>query len=324
MTLPADSAKPKPLSTYTAALTPEQAGRLREILQERGFTFADKPHCLFSASKDKLVVLVYAKGPKVLLQGRGLEDFITFVLEPEVLGTATLGYEQELHPEMFSPHIGVDETGKGDLFGPLVVAASYVDADLARAFRQIGITDSKRITSDGKIRALATEIRRLGAPHAILRLRPAKYNELYRKFGNLNRLLAWGHARVVENLLEQVPDCPRALSDKFAHASLLQRALGERGRRIELEQRPKAESDPAVAAASILAREQLIDWLDRAAKDAGESTPFPRGASAQVKTRAVALGQQYGADALPQWIKMHFKTAAEVLQHLPPPSSSKA
>lgn len=313
MTSPGDSAKPKRLSTYTAGVTDEQAGKLREILRDRGFSFLEKPYCLYAATKDKLTVLVYAKGPKVLLQGRGLEDFITYVLEPEVLGAATFGYEEELNPEMFSPHIGIDETGKGDLFGPLVVTAVYVNAELARAFRELGITDSKRITTDGRIRQLAGEIRRLRAPHSILRLRPQKYNELYRKFGNLNRLLAWGHARTLENLLEQVPNCPRALSDKFAHESLLRRALGERGKQIELQQRTKAESDPAVAGASILAREQLIDWLDQAAEEAGESSPFPRGASAQVKTRAGELLKRHGPDALPQWIKMHFKTAQEVL-----------
>ncbi len=316
MTSSGESAKPKPLSTYTVLLNDKQAVRLREVLEERGFVFEEKPYCLYAARREKLAVLVYEKGPKVLLQGRGLEDFITFVLEPEVLGEATFGYEEELNPEAFEPHAGIDETGKGDLFGPLVVAAVYVDAELARAFRQLGITDSKRITTDGRIRQLAGEIRRLGAPHSILRLRPAKYNELYGRFGNLNRLLAWGHARVLENLLEQRPDCPRALSDQFAHASLLRRALGERGRAIELQQRTKAESDPAVAAASILAREQLIDWLETGAREAGETEPFPRGVSERVKQRARDLFARYGAESLPQWIKMHFKTAREI-QGLP-------
>lgn len=312
MTVPAASAKPKALSTYTATLTMEQAEKLRGILQERNFVFEQKPYCLFAGRKDKLAVLVYEKGPKVLLQGRGLEDFITFVLEPEVLGQATFGYEEELHPEAYAPHLGIDETGKGDFFGPLIVAGVYVDAELARTFRELGIQDSKRITTDGRIRDLAGAIRRTRAPHSILLLRPAKYNELYRRFGNLNRLLAWGHARVIENLLGQQPDCPRALSDQFAHPSLLRRALQEKGKRIELEQRTKAESDPAVAAASILAREQLIDWFKNAAEEAGESEPFPRGVSEKVKMRARAMVQNRGIGELPKFVKMHFKTAAEV------------
>ena len=92
-----------------------------------------------------------------------------------------------------------------------------------------------------------------------------KYNELIasRSIGNVNRLLGWGHARVIENLLDQRPDCPRSLSDQFAKSPVIERSLLEKGRAIKLEQRTKAESDPAVAAASILAREAFIDWMDR-------------------------------------------------------------
>ena len=87
---------------------------------------------------------------------------------------------------------------------------------------------------------------------------------------NVNNLLGWGHARVIENLLEQRPDCPRSLSDQFANPSIIKRSLLERGRRIQLDQRTKAESDPAVAAASILARERFIDWLENAGRQHGD------------------------------------------------------
>src|SRR6201999_4136827 len=100
--------------------------------------------------------------------------------------------------------------------------------------------------------------------------------ERYLKFGNLNRLLAWGHATVIENLLGRWPKCPRALSDKFAHESLIQRALKEHGKKIVLEQRTKAESDIAVAAASILARAAFLDRLKWLGEKVG--TPLPKGA----------------------------------------------
>ena len=116
---------------------------------------------------------------------------------------------------------------------------------------------------------------------SVVAIGPEKYNALYEKFGNLNKLLAWGHARTIENLLELRPDCPRALSDQFANPRLIQRALLEKGRGIELEQRTKAESDPAVAAASILAREQFIDWLRDAKRTWG--VELPKGVSAIVK-----------------------------------------
>jgi ribonuclease HIII len=304
---------PAPVHSHTVPLTGEQAAKLQELLRGRGFEFLEKPYTIFAARKDKLNVTVYEKGPKVLVQGKGLEDFISFVLEPEILGVATFGYEEELQPERFAPHFGIDETGKGDFFGPLVVAGVYVDGDLARTFRDLGITDSKRITSDARIRSLAAAIRKTRAPSTIILINPARYNELIVKFGNVNRLLAWGHARAIENLCEQVPSCPSALSDQFANPAVLRRALQARGRQLELRQQTKAESDPAVAAASILAREALVDWWEKTAKEDGEAEPYPRGASAKVKQRAVELVRARGADFLPRVVKMHFKTAAEVL-----------
>jgi len=300
-----------PLHSQTYPLTPEQAERLRGILKERGFVFSEKPYTLYAASKDKLSVAVYEKGPKVLLQGRGLEDFITFVMEPDILGEARLGYEEVHDPAQFEPHFGIDESGKGDLFGPLVVAGVYVDADLARHLRDAGIRDSKGIGTDKKIRELAEVIRKSGAPHERIVIAPEKYNQLYAKIGNLNRLLAWGHARIIENLCARVPECPRALSDKFADARVLQKALMEEGRRITLDQRTKAESDYAVAAASILAREGFIDWLDRHGDELG--IPLSKGVSAKVKESAARIVTTYGAAMLPKVAKMHFKTASEVL-----------
>jgi len=301
-----------PVSHHCAPLTLEQAEKLRSILRARGFQFFEKPHTLFAAKGEKINIAVYKKGPKVLLQGKDIAPFIEFVLEPEVLGEATFGYEEELHPDRFSPHFGIDETGKGDFFGPLVIAGVYVDSELARKFREQGIIDSKRVTTDGRIRALAQFIRKTHAPHTIISISPSRYNDLIDKLGNVNRLLAWGHARAIENLLEQVPDCPRVLSDKFAQENLLRRALLEKGRSITLEQQTKAESDPAVAAASILAREKLIDWFEVAAKEVGEPTPFPRGASANVKQRARALLEKIGTSEMRRFVKTHFKTFAEI------------
>jgi ribonuclease HIII len=302
-----------PLHSQTYPLTQKQAEKLRRVLQDRGFTFVTKPYTLYAASKDKLNVAVYEKGPKVLLQGRGLEDFITFVMEPEILGEARLGYEEVHEPDLFSPHFGIDESGKGDLFGPLVIAGVYVDGQLAGHFRDAGVKDSKGIGTDKKIRELADVIRKSGAPSETIVISPEKYNQLYSKIGNLNRLLAWGHARIIENLCERVPECPRALSDKFADARVLQKALLEKGRKIQLDQRTKAESDYAVAAASVLAREGFIDWLDKHGGELGVT--LSKGVSTKVKEAAAEVIRMYGSGMLPKVAKMHFKTVSEILDY---------
>src|SRR5713101_2923669 len=251
------------MNSCTHPLTAEQTTKLRALLQELGFDFSPKQYTLFFAQKNKLSVAVYEKGPKVLAQGKGVEEFVQFELEPKVLGEAKLGYEEVHSPEMFEPHFGVDESGKGDFLGPLVISGVYTDRGIARKLLDSGVVDSKRISSDARIRALADTIRKTsqGLVEMVL-IGPAKYNELYEKFGNLNRLLGWGHARVIENLLAKKPDCTRALSDQFADARVVEQSLLRHGRKIDIEQRTKAESDIAVAAGSILAREGFINWLD--------------------------------------------------------------
>jgi ribonuclease HIII len=308
----------KPLTLFTSPLTSEQAAKLRKILEADGYQFEPKPYTLYYAAKDKLNVAVYEKGPKVVLQGKGTQDFVTFRLEPEILGEARIGYEDVHNPAMFAAHFGVDESGKGDFFGPLVIAGCYTDRGITRKLMEAGIQDSKKIGSDQRIRTLAEIIKRTqGAVHSVVAIGPERYNQMYAKFGNLNRLLAWGHARVIENLLEIRPDCPRALSDQFANPSLIKRALLEKGRGIELEQRTKAESDVAVAAASILARERFIDGLRTLGRDL--QTELPRGASALVKQVGRTLVAKHGPEILSRVAKTHFKTASELAPELFPP-----
>jgi ribonuclease HIII len=299
------------LKSYTSPLTSAQAAALGQLMRQEGFVFAERPYTLAFGQKGHLTVAIYEKGPKVVVQGRDTEDFVKFRLEPEILGEAKLGYEEELQPEQFSPHFGIDESGKGDFFGPIVISGAYVDRGLARAMREAGVADSKRITSDARIREIAGKIRALpGSVHDVVLVGPEAYNKMIAKMGSVNRLLAWGHARVLENLLAKRPDCPRALSDQFADPALLRRALLEKGRTIQFDTATKAESDPAVAAASILAREAFIDWMDRTSRAQG--VRLPRGASAEVKRVARELVAAGGAAVLERLAKTHFRTAHEV------------
>ena len=300
------------MNSYTISILPSQAEALRNLLKDRGFEFADRPYTLFFAQKEKLSVAVYEKGPKVVVQGKETEDFVRFYLEPEILKEARVGYEEVLNPTMFEPHFGIDESGKGDFFGPLVIAGVYVDREIARQLLALGVTDSKKIGSDNRIHQLADEIGRTpGLAANVVLIGPEKYNALYEKFGNLNDLLAWGHARVIENLLLQRPDCKRSLSDKFANERVIQRALLKQAREIQIDQQTKAESDIAVAAASILAREKFVRWMESRGRALG--IVLPKGVSAAVKSAARAVVEKAGRDSLRTVAKMHFRTSAEVL-----------
>ena len=297
----------KEINSYTHPINETQVNQLRDILEQENYEFKHKDYAIFSAKKNRLNITVYEKGPKVLIQGRDTKEFVKFILEPKILGFAKLDYEEQLFPKMFEPHFGIDESGKGDFFGPLVIAGAYTDKNLARSLIDAGINDSKKI-SDSKIKKLSKIIKESsGIEYEIILISPEKYNELYSKIGNLNNLLAWGHAKCIENLCQKKPECQRALSDQFAKSSVLESSLGNKGQKILLEQRTKAEEDVAVAAASVLARNHFVDWMDKNSKELG--IELPKGASSRVIDAGDQLVKTHGKGILSKIAKTHFKTA---------------
>jgi ribonuclease HIII len=208
------------------------------------------------------------------------------------------------------PHIGTDEAGKGDYFGPLVVAAAYADEVALTRLPQAGVKDSKRISSLPRLRELEKAVKQICPAFEVVVISPPRYNELVAEMGNLNLLLAWAHARAIENVLGRV-ECGLAVTDQFGDESYLRESLMKRGRTIELQQRVKAEDDSAVAAASILARAAFVRALDRLAEEVG--TALPRGATHVVPV-ARQLHQRGGEGLLRRLAKLHFKTTKRVLQ----------
>ncbi len=205
-------------------------------------------------------------------------------------------------------HIGSDESGKGDFFGPLVIAAFFMPEGQAEVLRELGVKDSKR-TSDRRAEEIAETLRR-GYVCSVVAVGPEKYNELHAKLRNLNKLLAWGHARAIENILERV-NAGKAITDQFGDERFVREALMKKGREIELVQQPRAEEDMAVAAASILARAEFLSRLRGLSRDVGME--LPKGASAEVEAAAVKLVKAKGREILGKVAKVHFKTTGRVL-----------
>jgi ribonuclease HIII len=204
--------------------------------------------------------------------------------------------------------IGIDESGKGDYFGPLVIAAVHVTPRIAEDLLALNVRDSKKI-ADSVIKTLAVDIKTL-CRHTIVAIGPERYNQLYAEIRNLNKLLAWGHAKALETLLEQVP-CQRAISDQFGDERLILNALQAKGKQIILEQRHRGEEDIAVAAASIVARDEFVRRLGRLSAETG--VPLPKGASEAVKTAARSVVRKHGPEALAKVAKLHFKTTQQIL-----------
>jgi len=298
-------------NSFTYKLTAEQQSALKILLHTGNYRPREVEHAIAAAEGDHCNIVLYKSG-KCLVQGKGAQDWVTFVLEPQILKDVSLGYEEVLNPEINSPHMGIDESGKGDFFGPLVIAAAYVDEEIIAHFRDMDIRDSKTISSDRKAEGIAKDLRNLlGPKFAIITIGPRAYNRLYAKMRNVNKILAWGHARAIENLLEKVPECPRAISDQFGPTRQIEQALMKKGRNIHLVQMPKAESDPAVAAASILARAGFLNALRKMREQF--SVDIPKGASAHVQEIAHELVEKNGPEVLLDTVKCHFKTTDAVL-----------
>ncbi len=306
----------KPITTYTCKLQSGQADKLFEVLKSQGFEFREVPYSAFAGKKDKLNVVFYTSG-KLVVQGKGTQEFVQFILEPEILEEVKLGYENILDPSRLDPRIGIDESGKGDYFGPLCVAGVYLNESMIEGWEQAGLMDSKRVSSDKRIAALADVIRKTkGCLYSVVPIGPEAYNRLNHKMRSVNSILAWGHARVIENLMLRKdlmqPPPVRAISDQFARSkSTVSNALMASGREIELVQRHKAESDLAVAAASILARDAFVHRIDELSKRF--NMEIPKGASQKVIETGKRLVSEYGKDILNETSKIHFKTTSKIL-----------
>lgn len=304
-----------PTNVYSSKLTPRQGEQLLGLLQERGYEFFDTAYASYSARKNNVSIVFY-KSNKLVIQGKGTAEFVEFTLEPLILQEAKIGYEDVLEQEYYAPRIGVDESGKGDFFGPLCIAGVYVNESIIRAWKNVDIQDSKNIKDDRKIAKIAQIIRTTpGVEHTVVVIGNKAYNRLYEKIKTINRILAWGHARVIENMLERSsrmnPPPVKAISDQFAATeTTVQKALMCLGKNLPLVQMHKAESDIAVAAASIIARDSFVTQMAKISAQFGMT--FPKGATSVIGAGKKFV-QLHGKDALPLVAKMHFRTSYQVL-----------
>lgn len=309
---------PKAKVMYTIKLDEEQMDKLADYFEsgQKGPWFHyDVAYSLFAFKGEKVNVVGYQSG-KLVVSGKKTEDFVRDILEAEITGDPRLGYDEVHNPEWFTLHAGMDESGKGDLFGPLVTACVIADGYMVRQWMELGVADSKKLT-DNSILKLEKEIRKTkGVVIKSAFARMPKYNELYNKFDrNLNKLLAWYHSKSLISALDERP-VPWGLLDQFTKQKLVDAYVKDR-KDFKLVSRTKAESDPVVAAASIVARAIYVREMKRLSEEAGET--LIKGASGKVLEQAKKIVADKGADALKGFAKMHFKTAYEA-QGLEPPA----
>ena len=213
------------------------------------------------------------------------------------------------------PIIGTDESGKGDYFGPLVSAAVYVDEVSAKELAICGVADSKNL-SDSRNLELSRKVAGITSGRfAVIEISPERYNSLYEQFKkenkSLNTLLAWGHAKAMEEVLAKV-DCKAAIADQFADESVIISKLQEKGKSLKLIQMPKAEKNIAVAAASVMARARFLEKLEKLSNEF--KIKLPKGASPMVIETGKKLVDMHGRESLRKVAKLHFKTTKQIIK----------
>lgn len=323
-----------------------QAGLL-ELFRTGNFKEVSVPYALAAVETPTCRATLYEKerhGCRTLtVQGRGADEFVTFTLEPQGLVPLRAATASETAvAEAIRPHGGSDESGKGDYFGPLVVACAFVDETVAReirSFRYLGAdgrayplpvmdckayADSKSMSANAKILLADARLRACLGPsrYVVVTRSPAGYNRKYSRIGNVNDLLAQAHAEGLEKFLDLNPRVPRIVVDQFARSEwTLRRALGPFASRIEIDQHHKAESDLAVAVASVLARADFIRAIEAMSKEVfgvdAEGRPndtIPFGSSdPRVAAVAASCVRKFGPVWLMNHCKAHFKTTDSVL-----------
>lgn len=298
-------------NNYTQKFDISKEKELKSKLQN--FIFEQIPYAFWRAKASGVNVTLYKSG-KLLVQGSKAEEFVKKYLNSNIENQTSLNLKIEKTDKIehnFSSWIGTDESGKGDYFGPLIIASATVTPKNIEILSSLDIKDSKKL-NDTQIEKLAIKIKQ-NSVFSIVTITPQKYNELYGKFKNLNRLLAWGHARAIENILEksETADISNAISDKFGDESYIKNALINKGKKINLIQRVRAESDLAVAAASILARDEFVKRINQLSSMFG--VQLPKGASSKVLEAAKKFVEKNGKNQLNNVAKLHFKTTHEIL-----------
>lgn len=292
------------MNTYSQKITSLQSNAIKDLFISLNAVFDVVQYSFWRAKTNTFQAIYYTSG-KLLIQGKNIENVAIEV--DKIIGVKSCFEQSNLIDFNQEKYIGTDESGKGDFFGPLVVAGVQVDKNNKQKFIELGIKDSKKL-DDKKILMLANQIK-ANSVHSVVVITPVKYNELYAKFSNLNKLLAWGHARAIENILEKSP-CNYALADKFGDESLIKNALMQKGRSIVLNQMVRAESDIAVAAASVLARAEFVKRMQEL--ELKYELQLSKGVSEKVIQQAKNFISKYSFDRLREIAKMHFKTVNEL------------
>ncbi len=293
--------------TIVVKLSASEQAALRQRLNAENFDWRKVPYASFSVRGEGVIATQYRSG-KLVVQGSEPRLFVERFVggkQPQASKKSRPRVDEasDAVAQLTVTTVGSDEAGKGDYFGPLVVAAVRLEPEVAQKMAAGGVMDSKRLT-DSKAHQMGAALR-ASVPHAIVRVDPEDYNRRYPNYSGLNPFLAELHAEAIAQVAE--PGV-RVLVDRFANERLMQKAL--RGLDITLEQATRAERNMAVAAASILARQEFLLGLAELSETFGVS--LHKGAGRPTDESGLRFVAEHGLDSLAKVAKLHFKNTGKI------------
>jgi len=290
-------------NTLSIQFSIDEAKRVRDVLLSLGWQDADinNEYIALRMKNEKGSVVTLYTSRKIVFQGK--EDFTDIV--QAIQGDSNVD---------FVSHIGVDEVGKGDYFGPLVVVSCFVDEEFYKKVKALGVGDSKKF-SDSRILKMYEEMKKYPYYYSSI-VSPEEYNRLIKETGNVAILLAKQHSKVIEIALEDLKrkkkECKKVVIDQFSSKqNRVRDELGTLGKGVEFEQYHKGESDIAVACASVFARAIFLEEMQKMSDSYYFS--FPKGASNVIPSAKEFLAK-HGMDELSKVAKVSFKTTQSILK----------
>ena len=301
----------KKLEEYLANFLPELAKRGIRIIDQRDINYGIQL-TLNKEGQQSILNIYYSEKNGLSKVIGGKENALKAELK-ELIKEKT---ESANRFHSWKSWIGSDECGKGDYFGALVVAAFAMDNDMLPDLLDWGVRDSKSLTRS-QINDIAQKLySNYPSRISCIMLKPIKYNEIIAEMQtqgkNLNDLLAWQHSTAILSLLDKIPHIQGILVDQFSRRQKVTRYLKKREITIPIEEKPKAEADPAVASASIIARYQFLQHRETMNNYYGMK--FPLGSGKNVVEAAKIFADKYGWNRLAEVAKLHFITSRSVGQ----------
>lgn len=306
-----------PQKTESRKLNNHESDYVREVLESMGWgSEIDKNQYVEwrMVNISGAVAVMYTSG-KLVIQGK--ENLVNEVLD-QALGSEKLKDDDVSSIGLSEADliVGCDEAGKGEFFGPLVLAACYIPIEMRDEIVGLGVDDSKKLTDD-KIITIVEKLQEKVLFELNI-VNPGRLNQRWRKIKNISEIMAQEYAVIIKKVSNEIGDFKKQgaiVVDRFTKiSSRMEKSLDEvgismGGDGVKCVQIPNGERYLSVAVASVLARAKYLEVMND--YELEYERKFPRGYSGVVEFSEKFI-EDFGSEVFQSVAKTFFKTSDAV------------